>query len=158
MKRILLLVLIGAAIISCGPSKTVIESKKVIKGYWTLSSITYDTPGTFKVSLFNDASTECFEGSTWRFIPNNNTGRYNIEGMDCTSGERNFIFTIQEIDKETGLYNFLLKPTNVKGKSETNTGFRLRLAQLSDYSMQWEQTVSVDGKPFTIIMNFDKNE
>jgi len=54
------------------------------------------------------------------------------------------------------LYDFLLKPTNAKGKSETNAGYRLRLAQLNDSSMRWEQTVSLDGKPFKINMNFSK--
>lgn len=158
MKRVLFLVLIAASIMSCGPSKTVIESKKVIKGYWNLDNISYDTSGTFNVSIFNDTSAECFEGSTWRFIPNNNTGSYTIEDSDCPTGERNFIFTIQEIDSDTGLYNFLLKPTSAKGKSDTNAGFRLRLAQLNDTNMRWEQTVNVDGKPFTIIMSFSKND
>ena len=66
------------------------------------------------------------------------------------------MFTIQEIDAQTGLYDFLLKPTNEKGKSETNQGFRLSLTSLSDTTMQWQQTVSVDGSPFTITMNFNK--
>lgn len=158
MKRILFLALIVVTAMSCGPSKTVVESKKVIKGYWYLDDISYDTAGTFNVSIFNDASAECFEGSTWRFIPNNNTGNYTIDDAECSTGQRDFIFTIQEIDADTGLYNFLLKPTNEKGKSETNTGFRLRLAQLNDTNMRWEQTVNVDGKPFTITMNFSKTE
>jgi hypothetical protein len=158
MKRILFLALIMATAMSCGPSKTVVESKKVIKGYWYLDNISYDTAGTFNVSIFNDASAECFEGSTWRFISNNNTGNYTIDDAECSTGQRDFIFTIQEIDADTGLYNFLLKPTNEKGKSETNTGFRLRLAQLNDTNMRWEQTVNVDGKPFTITMNFSKSE
>lgn len=158
MKRILLLALITVTVIACGPSKTVVESKKVIKGYWYLDNISYDTAGTFNVNIFNDASAECFEGSTWRFIPNNNTGNYTIDDAECSTGQRDFIFTIQEIDADSGLYNFLLKPTNAKGKSETNAGFRLRLAQLSDTNMTWEQTVNVDGKPFTISMNFSKSE
>lgn len=156
MKRLLFMALIAATVISCGAPKTVQESKKVIKGYWTLDDITYDTSGTFNVTVFNDTSAECFEGSSWRFIPNNNTGHYTIDNPDCPTGERNFIFTIQEIDPTTGLYDFLLKPTNVKGKSDTGVGFRLRLAQLSENSMRWEQTVSVDGKPFTINMKFSK--
>ncbi len=156
MKRFLFLALIAATIISCGTPKTVQESKKVIKGNWTLDNISYDTSGTFNVTVFNDTSAECFEGSNWRFIPNNNTGNYNIEDPNCPTGERNFIFTIQEIDPTTGLYDFLLKPTNAKGKSDTDVGFRLRLAQLSENSMRWEQTVNLEGKPFTIIMNFSK--
>lgn len=155
MKK-LLLSLIIITLLSCGGTKTVRVSKKVMKGDWTLSSINYNQPGTFKVKLLNDASKECFEGSTWQFIPNNNTGNYTVNNTNCSIGMRYFIFTIQEIDESTGLYDFLLKPTNEKKKSETNSGFRLQLTQLSDTDMQWRQTVSIEGKPFTINMNFTK--
>src|SRR5690554_2815871 len=98
MKKFIILAVIAASAFACGTPKTVQESKKVIKGYWSLDDISYDTRGTFNVTVFNDTSAECFEGSTWRFIPNNNTGNYSIEDPDCPTGERNFIFTIQEID------------------------------------------------------------
>ena len=145
-----------SSVISCGTSKTVKESKKVIKGDWILNNITFSEYGTFKVIFFNDAAKNCLEGSTWQFIPNNNTGTYTINETSCSTGPRNFVFTIQEVNKETGLYDFLLKPTNEKQKSETNQGFRLSLTSLTDTIMQWQQTVSVDGKPFTITMNFNK--
>ena len=147
---------IAIALGACGTSKVVRVSRKVIKGNWTLSSITYSERGTYNVTLLNDAAKECFEGSTWQFIPNNNTGTYSITDANCPAGERNFVFTIQEVDQETGLYDFLLKPTNEKNKSETNQGFRLTLSSLSDNLMQWQQTVSVEGQPFVISMNFDK--
>ncbi|MFI1772761.1 lipocalin family protein [Thalassobellus citreus] len=155
MKKIFLL-LFTIGLVSCGTSKTVRISKKVIKGDWTLSSISYSEAGTYNVTLLNDASKACFEGSTWQFIPNNNTGIYTINDTSCSTGARDFVFTIQEIDSETGLYDFLLKPTDTKHKSVTNQGFRLSLTSLSETNMQWQQTVSVDGKPFTIIMNFTK--
>lgn len=155
MKKILLIFL-AIGLFSCGTSKTVRESKKVIKGEWTLNSISYSETGTYNVTLLNDASKTCFEGSSWQFIPNNNTGVYTINKSSCSTGVRNFVFTIQEIDPQTGLYDFLLKPTNEKNKSDTNQGFRLSLKSLSEASMQWQQTVSVDGKPFTITMNFNK--
>lgn len=156
MKKILFLALIAATTISCGVPKTVQESKKVIKGYWNLDEISYNKSGTFNVTVFNDTSAECFEGSTWRFIPNNNTGRYSIENPDCPTGERNFIFTIVEIDPASGLYDFIIKPTDAKGNSEDKSGFRLHLAQLSENNMRWEQTVSLDGEPFKIKMDFSK--
>lgn len=156
MKKLTLLILV-TVLFSCGASKTVRTSKKVIKGNWVLSTINYSESGTYNVKLLSDASKDCFENSTWQFIPNNNTGIYTINNASCTSGERNFVFTIDEVDETTGLYDFLLKPTNEKGKSETNnSGFRLKLAQLSDTTMQWQQTLSVDGSPFTISMNFLK--
>ncbi|QXP60349.1 lipocalin family protein [Olleya sp. HaHaR_3_96] len=155
MKQVITILFLSL-LFSCGTSKTVKESRKTIKGEWVINTISYSEAGTYKVSLFNDVSKTCFEQSTWRFIPNNNSGVYTINDSNCSTGERNFNFTIQEIDSATGLYNFLLKPTDAKGNSETNQGFRLTLAQLSETNMRWEQTLTVDGKPFTINMNFTK--
>ncbi len=152
----LVIILLSIGMLSCGTSKTVRDSKKVIKGQWILNSITYNQAGTYNVSLLDDETKTCFEGSTWQFIPNNNTGVYNIDQSGCKIGERHFIFTIQEMDEATGLYDFLLKPTNEKGKSDTNKGFRLNLTALSDSKMIWQQTVLVDGNPFIINMNFSK--
>lgn len=157
MRKLIAFVIFASIVISCGTPKTVIQSKKVIKGYWSLGQITYSEPGTFDVTLFNDASKECFVGSTWRFIPNNNTGIYTINDTNCVPiGERNFIFTIQEIDAATGLYDFLLKPTDAKERSVDDIGYRVQLTQLTETTMQWEQTVSLEGKPFKIFMNFNK--
>lgn len=156
MKKII--VLIALIAMSCGTSKTVTASKKVIKGSWTLTDVIYSKQGGFTVNLLSDAGTECFEQSTWNFIPNNNTGTYTLQGANCDGEERNFIFTIAEVDAETGLYDFLIKPTNAKGKSTTNnSGFRLHLDQLSETNMRWSQTVDVVGTPLSIYMNFIKN-
>lgn len=157
MKKILILLILASITFSCGTPKTVIQSKKVIKGNWTLEQISFSQPGTYEVALFNDVSKECFVGSIWRFIPNNNTGTYTINNTNCIpTGIRYFIFTIQQINADTGLYDFLLKPTTAKGKSEDNAGFRLQLTQLTETTMRWEQTVLLNGKPFTIYMNFTK--
>lgn len=153
-----IIILVSVCFLSCGASKTVRASKKTIKGNWTLNSITYSEMGTYNVTLLNDVSKACFEGSDWQFIPNNNTGIYTITKNDCMVGGRYFNFTIQEVDEATGYYDFLLKPTDAKGKSETNSGFRLRLSQLSESNMQWQQSLTVDGKPFTINMNFNKTQ
>ncbi|MBT8317851.1 MAG: lipocalin [Lutibacter sp.] len=156
MKKSILIFITIFTLISCGTPKTVIQSKKVIKGYWALNEVTYSETGNFDVTLLNDAMATCFKESTWRFIPNNATGNYTINNQECEVGERYFIFTIQEIDPTTGLYDFLLKPTNIKNKSSDNKGFRLNLTQLSETSMQWQQTVMLEGKPFKINMNFSK--
>jgi len=156
MKKTILVLLVSVILTSCGGTKEVRHSKKVMKGMWELSSITYSESGTFNVSLFNDVSVQCFEGSTWKFIPNNNTGVYTIDNGTCDAGPRNFIFKIQEIDAQTGLYDFLLKPTDVKHKSATNHGYRMWLEKLSEGTMKWRQTVGVEGKPFHIYMNFNK--
>ncbi len=156
MKNILTLCLFTLFAMSCGGSKTVRQSKKVIKGDWVLSQVTHNQKGNYKIALLDDATQDCFEGSVWKFVPNNNSGNYSLSNTNCGDQARYFVFTIKEIDKTTGLYNFLLKPTNYKGKSQTNHGFRMSLTQLSDTNMQWQQTINVDGKPFTLNMNFLK--
>ena len=156
MKNVLMLAIMALLVFSCGTPKTVIESRKVIKGDWVIDNIAYSEDGTYNITLFRDTSRECFEGSIWKFVPNNNRGIYTIENEDCPTGDRNYIFDIQEMDPNTGLYDFLLKPTDEKYKSPDNTGFRLRLSQLSENAMQWTQTVSLEGKPFTIYMNFSR--
>jgi len=156
MKKIVIFVFLASIFISCGTSKVVKESKKVIKGEWILNNITFSEYGTFKVIFFNDASKNCLEGSNWKFIPNNNTGKYTVSNDGCLQGERNFIFTIKEVDSETGLYDFMLKPTNEKNKSEDNKGYKIHLAQLTENTMVWEQTASIDGKNIKINMNFTK--
>lgn len=156
MKKIIFLLAIIFVVTSCGTSKTVRLSKKVIKGNWLLNAITYSESGTYNVTLLNDVSKACFQGSDWQFIPNNNTGIYTISSNQCNAGPRNFIFKIQEVDPTTGYYDFILKPTDEKGKSETNHGFRMNLLELSDTTMKWTQTLKVEGKPFVITMKFTK--
>ncbi len=156
MKKTILLLTISALLFACASPKAVKDSKKIMKGEWVLNSVTYSESGEYRITLLGDESKDCFEGSTWRFIPNNNTGVYTIGSAGCSVGDRNFIFTIQEIDASTGYYDFLLKPTDERGKSETNQGFRMRLAQLSETNMSWQQNLTVDGKPFRLNLNFTK--
>ncbi|SHI45261.1 lipocalin family protein [Aquimarina spongiae] len=157
MKKLILLVAV-VIFASCSPTqKTVISAKKTLKGEWSLDKISYDRDGIFDVTLYNDASAECFTGSTWKFIPNNNTGKYEVNQSSCTStGARNFRFTIPKPEAD-GTYYFLFKPINEKKKStNNNAGYRMALQHLDDATMSWAMTVSLEGKPFVITMNFNK--
>ncbi|PQV49430.1 lipocalin-like protein [Jejuia pallidilutea] len=143
-------------LMACGSSKVIRQAENTLKGNWSLESVTYDRAGTYDITLLGDTSKACFQSSRWQFIPNDYKGNYSIINATCNTGNRYFKFDIQEVDATTGLYDFLLKPTNDKYKSDTNKGFRLKLTQLSDTNMQWQQSVSVEGKPFVINMNFTK--
>ena len=156
MKKIIFILTLSVLMASCGSSKVVRKSKRVIKGSWTLNEVKLQQKGNYNISLFNVADKSCFEGSSWNFIPNNNSGNYAFNNSSCDAMLRNFIFTIKEIDPETGLYDFLLKPINSKKKKENKQGFRLRLSQLSETNMQWQLAVNVGGKIETINMNFIK--
>ncbi|TPN88857.1 lipocalin family protein [Aquimarina algicola] len=157
MKKLLLL-LVVIVLASCGSSQqTVIAAKKTLKGEWSLDNISYDQSGIFEVNLYNDASAECFTGSIWKFIPNNNTGTYDVNQSSCVStGARNFRFTIPKPEGD-GTYYFMFKPINAKKKStNNNAGYRMALQHLDSTTMTWAMTVSLEGKPFVITMNFNK--
>ena len=154
MNKFFILIL-GLIMASCSVSKSVLESKKIVKGNWTLNTISYSESGVFKVTLLNDSPAECFKGSLWQFIPNNNTGLYTINNSSCTTGTRHFIFTLEDANNNSSI-SFLLKPTDEKHKSETNQGFRFSLLKLTQSEMQLQQKVILEGKPFNIIMNFSK--
>lgn len=146
----------AATLFSCGGAKntgtTVRSQEKTIKGNWVLNKITYSKTGKYNVTMFNDATKECLEGSTWKFVPNNNSGVYSINGTSCDTGDRGFIFIIQEANRSSGYYDFLLKPKN----NPKNTGFRVELSELSESTMKWKQNLTINGNPFIINMNFTK--
>lgn len=153
MKKLFLLsISISFLFFSCATYKNVKQQEKIIKGNWTLTKITYSKTGKYNVTLFKDALAGCFIGSNWKFVPNNNTGVYSINDINCNSGERNFVFVIQEIDTASGYYDFLLKPDN----NENNVGFRVSLKELNETFMQWQQNLIIDGEPFLINLNFIK--
>lgn len=158
MKKIIILLAVVLMAASCGTSKVAKEARKTFDGSWQLTSVTYpNSAGQFDVTLLNDASASCFENSTWDFVANNNRGSYNVQGANCGTDAKYFVWSIDEKNTPQGLYDFLLKPTNEKYKSTTgNQGFRLNLKTLTQDNMVWEQTVQLEGSPFVIRMNFTK--
>lgn len=158
MKKLLILLSVIALVSACGPSKVAKEARKTFDGDWRLTSVSYpNNPGNFNVTLFNEASASCFENSTWDFVSNNNRGTYTVTGVGCDGDTNYFIWSIDEENTPAGIFDFLLKPTNDNYKSTTgDQGFRLNLKSLTETTMTWEQTVSLDGSPFTIRMNFTK--
>lgn len=158
MKKIVVLFLSVAFLVSCGSTKVVNEARDTMRGDWQLTSITY--PGNeqnVQVSLLDNIPAQCLENSSWTFISNNNTGSYQPSGMNCDSNTRFFIWSIDGSNAAMGNYDLMFKPTNADHKSETgNQGYRLNLTNLSGDQMVWEQTVQFEGKPFTIRMNFNK--
>lgn len=159
MKKLLFVLTAALLIASCGPTRQATEARKTFKGDWVLNDITYpNNPGEFNVTLFNEASASCFRGSAWSFVSNNNTGTYMLQGPECASpGEHYFNWSIDEENTPEGMFDFLLKPTDERNRSTTgNQGFRINLVQLSENSMTWEQTVTLEGSPFKIRMNFTK--
>ncbi|MDR6301611.1 lipocalin family protein [Mesonia maritima] len=158
MKKILFLCFTVVLISACGTTKIERQAERTFKGNWTLNSITYpNSNGFVDVTLFDHAKANCFRNSDWNFVSNNNQGQYNLTGADCPSGTQNFTWAVQEVNAETGLYDFTLKPVDEgENARKLRTGYRLSLKSLTENNMVWEQTVSFEGNPFIIRMSFTK--
>ncbi len=142
----------------CKTMQPIRQAEKTLKGNWILTKVSYSRPGTFNVKLYNDAGANCFEGSKWQFVPNNNTGTYQFLTEGCDTSVKNLKWTIPlQGTQET--YSFMMKPLTVKKKSiEGNKGFRTTLESLDASQMVWSQKLQFEGKPFKITMNFTKSE
>lgn len=157
LKRIGLSLVVVLLFSACKSTQPVRQAEKNLKGNWTLTNVSYSRPGKFNVKLYNDAGSDCFENSTWQFIPNNNTGTYQFTNAGCDQTLKNVKWTIPLPDG--GSYYFMMKPLTAKKKSiEGNRGFRTGLQSLDASTMVWTQKMQFEGKPFTITMNFIKNQ
>lgn len=160
MKKIAYIILITVLLGSCGSSGEVVkEARRTINGDWTLTSITYpNNTGTFNVKLFQDTAAECLRNSEWNFISNNNTGSYVPTRTACNAEPRFFIWSVNEVDAAGDNYDLMLKPTDAGNRTTSNNqGFRINLVSLNQDEMVWEHTVTFEGNPFTVRMNFNKN-
>jgi len=149
-------ILVLIFLMSCGSQKEIRQSEKTLKGNWYMEDVSASAIGDLKFTIFGKSSKDCLIGSSWEFIPNNNTGSYVESGMGCSDDQNYFAFNIDSVSEYSGLYDFLLKPTNEKGKSETDTGYRLELISLTKTTMAWKHTVSFEGKPLTLTFKFIK--
>lgn len=159
VKKAFLIILCSTLLVSCKLNPLLAEARKSFKGDWELTSITYPgSSGEYNVTLFNDASANCFLYSKWSFVSNNNTGSYWLTQPECSEHKRFFVWSIN--DSRSGEENpdLLLKPTDADFNSTSeNQGYRINIIRSTNAEMVWEHTVTLEGEPFTVRMNFSKN-
>ncbi|WP_339881084.1 lipocalin [Polaribacter vadi] len=150
--RNLILLILTATFLSCGAKKLVTSKEKRFEGNWYLEKITYNTDANYNVTLFNDASKYCFEGSSWKFLRDNKSGNYVVNKTSCETKVRDFKYEIGNKDTATGFYNLILTPIN----GNTSKSYNLLLKDLDMTSMKWTESRTIDGVEFTIEMKFKK--
>ena len=146
------------AIYSCSPTqKAVTSSKNKINGSYTLVSIEYsNTQDKFNSVLFGEAAIDCFRGSQWNFIENNNSGKYTIQSnADCSGATRNIKWNL--ID-EGGQQFFQFKRLEDGFKAKDITaGYRLQLTSITADGIQMIQSANANGQSLNLIYTFTKN-
>ncbi len=143
---------------ACSVSKEAQTQKQIINGDWTLQSIKVEgLTGLFNTKVFNEANSNCFNGSYWHFFANTGTGTYSLPGVtnDCIATTRNIKWSIYEPKNEEKKFQF--KRLDDKGNPmDANNGFRLNIASLTTTNMQLTSDITADNKPVKIVYNFIK--
>jgi len=154
-----LAVLFILALSSCTVSKQASSMKQQINGRWMLQSITTEgISGKVTATLFNEASFNCFVGSSWNFVSNNSTGSYQINqsGTECYATNRHIRWSIYE--PKGAIKEFQFKKLDANNKSSDNDeGYRMEVVQLNNTTMQLKSHITFEGKDAAYIYNFVKN-
>jgi len=121
MKKLLLAGMVGTSLfaLSCSTVKKAGDAQSnraeflKMKGDFQIVSIDYDKQ--YKIKPFDEgADAQCFVGSHWRFIPNNYTGAYTLNGGgSCPTFTQPIKFEVKSGN------TFMLKKNSGWNKSKT---------------------------------------
>lgn len=155
MKKILLFGLL-VLMVSCKSksftgTKLDQKTERAIKGNFTIISVTYPGSEYIKVNSFDIADSKCFEGSTWKFISNNNEGNMALTSTNCTA----FSSPITWFVNKEG--QFVLKVLNAGEKAKkVRSGYVLTLANQTETSFQLVDKIFVGNKATDVVYQFNK--
>ena len=155
MKKVLLTGMIGTLFVVSCSSATQAQNARAdfmkLKGSWEISSVDYDKQ--YKIKPFDEgADAQCFVGSQWNLIPNNNTGSYSLSGGgDCPTVTRAIKFDVSK-DKE---FSFKVIDAGVKAKNVT-AGYVLDFQNQTPTTFTLVQNVPFEGKILKVYYNFTK--
>jgi hypothetical protein len=66
------------------------RAQVAMKGNWVISSVSYPGSEYIKVNSFQIADSQCFEGSTWKLVSNNNKGM-SLTKYGCAPFSSNYL-------------------------------------------------------------------
>lgn len=102
-------------------------------------------------TIFDDASPNCFQGSTW-VLPHNGYGSYTINSASCGSGVRNIIWSIRNDGAQK---IFQLKILDGRKAKTVQEGYLLNLNDVTAGGFTLSTNVSTsDGKQASIVYTF----
>lgn len=156
MKKAITLMIVATLLFACKTSS--VTDKKLdrkaqvaIKGSWVISSVSYPGSEYIKVNSFQIADSKCFEGSTWKFISNNNKGNMDLTKSDCLV----FNSPITWFVNKNG--QFILKILDAGEKAKkVRDGYILYLANQSKDSFQLIDKINVGGKMTDVVYQFQR--
>ena len=157
MKKFLCVVLVLTAMVGCKSTSTVNtkldnKTERSLKGNFTITDVNFTGSEYLKVTSFNLADSKCFVGSNWKFISNNNKGEMSLNTTSASCNE--FSSPITWYVNKDG--NFVLKIINDYKAKTVNTGFVLKLTNLTPTSFDLVDKINVEGQVKNITYTFQK--
>ena len=155
MKKVLLTGMIGTLFaVSCSTAKQAQASRDdfyKLKGNWEVTSVDYEKG--YKIKPFDEgADAQCFVGSQWNLVPNNNTGSYALSGGgDCPTVTGAIKFDVNS-EKQ---FSFKVIDAGVKAKNVT-AGYVLDFQNQTPTTFTLVQNVPFEGKILKVYYNFTK--
>ncbi|WP_339921155.1 hypothetical protein [uncultured Flavobacterium sp.] len=156
MKKILFLTAMALVLFSCkSTSATDTKLDKgaqvAMKGNWVISSVTYPGSEYIKVNSFEIADSQCFVGSTWKFVSNNNKGNMALTKYDCPV----FSSPITWFVNKNGEFVLKVLDADIKAK-RVREGYVLHVANQTETSFQLIDKGNVEGKTISVVYQFQR--
>ncbi|MFN3639471.1 MAG: lipocalin family protein [Flavobacterium sp.] len=128
------------------------KTERGMNGNWTITSVAYPGSEVIKVSSFEIADSQCFVGSKWRFISNNNKGQMELNRTGCSA----FSSPITWFVNKEG--NLVMKVLDAGEKAKrVREGYVLKVANLGENSFQLVDRINVGGNMADVVYQFQKN-
>lgn len=156
MKKLFLMAVLAVTFTSCkstSATNTKLDNKteRLMKGDWVISSVSYPGSEVIKVTSFQLADSKCFEGSTWKFVSNNNKGDMALTKAGCAA----FSSPITWFVNKDG--QFVLKVLSAGEKAKkVRDGYVLNVANQTESSFQLVDKINVGGKMTDVVYQFQK--
>lgn len=154
MKKLVFIFFLSGLFISCKSNPTTKLDNKVevaLKGNWEITSVSYPGSEYIKVTSFDIADSECFVGSVWKFVSNNNKGQMALTKSGCPS----FSSAITWLVNKEG--NFVMKLIDADEKAKrVREGYVLKLANQSENSFQLVDKIKVGNSMADVVYQFQK--
>ena len=156
MKKFILLTALAVLILSCkskSATETSLDSKTQVamKGNWIIASVTYPSSNVIKVTSFDTADSQCFVGSKWKFVSNNNKGNVSLNSPKCTSYSTPITWFVNKDGQ------FVMKILDESKARKVKDGYVLKVANLTDNSFQLIDQINVAGKATDVVYQFNRN-
>lgn len=156
MKKFSILCLVlGIFFTSCKTSKLAKQNETNFRGNWVLTSV-QPREKTIAISeVFNQASPQCFNGSSWHLVANNHSGNYVFNNANCPTGQTEISWHMAD-DNGVGYFWFKQIGEGQKAKNVLS-GYKLKVEAITNSQAHFSQEVPFDGGKTIIDYYFTKN-